>query len=815
MSSSVKVSGVYKSSAPYVKVGDTWKFSKEAWSNVDGNWKQFFLAGGLNDTRFKDERLALRGTTRGATGDVNAFAQQSDGKIIVGGDFSTYNSSNVQKIVRLNTDGTKDLDFLANTGTGFNGPVESIAVQADDKIIIVGYFTTFNGTTVNRIVRLNSNGTLDTTFATNLGSGANNIPYDIAIQSDGKIILVGAFTSVSGYVNGVLSPRIVRLNSNGTRDSSFTTNIGTGPNNDPASVQVQSDGKIVIVGSFTTFNGVTVNRIVRLNSDGTRDTAFTTNTGTAFSAGADLVRIQPNGQIVVSGSFGSFNGTTSNDLARLNSNGTLDTTFATNVGSGVPLNSFIYYFAIQPDGKIILVGSLTTFNNTNSGFVFRLNSDGTMDTSFISALGSGAAGTNALTLTVAIQTDGKILIGGTFTSFGGVAVNRIVRLNSDGTRDNLFFNSFTGFSDNILSLGIQSDGNIVVGGQFLLFYGSSEITLNNLARLNSNGTLDTAFKTNNGTGPNGAINVIAVQSDNKILIGGSSGFTTFNGTTVNRIARLNSNGTLDTTFTANTGTAANDVVQDIAIQPDGKIIIVGGFTTFNGTTVNRIARINSNGTLDTAFTANTGTGFNSATNSVTIQSDGKIVIGGGSFVTTFNGVTVNRIVRLNSDGTRDTAFTTNTGTAFNLDESVQDIAIQSDGKIILVGYFTSFNGATARRIVRLNSDGTRDTAFTTNTGTAANSNINNVEIQSDGKIVILGNFTSFNDELNISGGIVRLQPNGLTDSNFRTNMGSFSLKDIRSDLIIQADGKIVIGNSSFLGGSYSGGISRVGGDLAL
>ena len=166
----------------------------------------------------------------------------------------------------------------------------------------------------------------------------------------------------------------------------------------------------------------------------------------------------------------------------------------------------------------------------------------------------------------------------------------------------------------------------------------------------------------------------------------------------------------------------------------------GGFTTFNGITVNRIVRLNSDGTPDTTFTTNNGTGANNTVRSIAIQSDGKIILG-GSFAT-FNGVTVNRIVRLNSDGTRDTTFTTNTGTGAS--STVESIAIQSDGKIILGGDFTIFNGATVNRIVRLNSDGTRDTTFTTNTGTGASGTVSAIAIQSDGKIILGGDFLGFN-----------------------------------------------------------------------
>jgi uncharacterized delta-60 repeat protein len=637
-----------------------------------------------------------------------SIAVQSDGKIIIGGNFTTFNGTTVNRIVRLNSDGTRDTTFTTNTGTAFNSAVDSIAIQSDGKIICGGSFTTFNGVTVNRIVRLNSDGTRDTAFSTNIGTGFTNNVWSIAIQSDGKIVVGGAFITF----NGVTVNRIVRLNSDGTRDATFTTNTGTAFNNSN-SIAIQSDGKIVCVGFFTTFNGTTVNRIVRLNSDGTRDTTFTTNTGTAFNDAVNSVAIQSDGKITAVGSFFTFNGTMVNCIVRLNSNGTRDTTFTANAGAA--FSSGVNSMAIQSDGKVICGGNFTTFNGVTVNRIVRLNSDGTRDATFTT--NTGTAFDNSNEGSIAIQSDNKIVCGGEFTTFNGTIVSCIVRLNSDGTRDTTFTtNTGTAFTaslgslywPSVASIAIQSDGKIVCGGEFNRFNGT---TVTPIVRLNSDGTRDTTFTTNTGTGLqfistgllNPSVASIAIQSDGKIVIVGF--FEGFNGTTVNSIVRLNSDGTRDTTFTTNTGTSFSfgSRVESVAIQSDGKIICGGSFTTFNGVTVNRIVRLNSDGTRDTTFTTNTGTAFNSGVGSIAIQSDGKLVIGG--VFTTFNGVTVNRIVRLNSDGTRDTTFTTNTGTAFsNFNNRVDSIAIQSDGKIICGGQFTSFNNINRTHLVRIGGE---------------------------------------------------------------------------------------------------------------
>jgi uncharacterized delta-60 repeat protein len=252
------------------------------------------------------------------------------------------------------------------------------------------------------------------------------------------------------------------------------------------------------------------------------------------------------------------------------------------------------------------------------------------------------------------------------------------------------------------------------------------------------GTPNSAFIANIGTGFNFEVRAVRSQPDGKILVGGA--FDSFNGTSTVRIARLNADGTLDNTF--NTGTGFNGSVNSVDVQPDGKILVGGVFTSFNGTSTVRIARLNADGTLDNTF--NTGTGFMGVVYSADVQPDGKILVG-GSFIS-FNGTsTVNRIARLNADGTLDNTFTT--GTGFNT--TVNSVDVQPDGKILVGGIFTSFNGtSTVNRIARLNTNGTLDAAFTTNTGAGLSNSVWNdaVDIQAGtGNILVGGIFTRTNN----------------------------------------------------------------------
>jgi uncharacterized delta-60 repeat protein len=711
--------------------------------------------------------------------EVSTTSLQSDGKIIIGGFFTTINGTARNYIARLNADATLDTTFNPETDTNAFGHIKTISLQPDGKIIIGGYFTTYDQTTPKSIARLNADGTLDGTF--NTGTGASNNVNTTSLQSDGKIIIGGYFTTF----NGTARNGIARLNSDGTLDATF--NPGTGAilnfNNldypsDVNTISLQPDGKIIIGGNFTTYNQTVRNGIARLNTDGTLDTTFNSGTG---ANNVNTTSLQLDGKIIIGGSFTTYNGTARNRIARLNVNGTLDTTFNPGTGTNYNVNTT----SLQSNGKIIIGGEFTYYNGTARIGIARLNTDGTLDATFNPGTGSYDI------YSALIQSDGKIIIGGAFNSYNQIARKGIARINTDGTLDGTF-NPTTGANDNVNTTSIQSDGKIIIGGNFTTYY---ETARNRIARLSANGTLDTTF--NPGTGANDIVSTTSIQSDGKIIIGGN--FTTYNGTLRNYIARININGTLDATF--NQGTGTNSSVSIVSLQPDGKIIIGGNFTAYNGTAINYIARLNSNGTLDTTF--NQGTGANSSISSVSIQSDGKIIIGGN--FTTYNGTSRNKIARLNTDGTLDTTFNIGTGANYN----VNTTNLLPDGKIIIGGSFTSYNGTLVSRIARLNTNGTLDTTF--NQGTGANSFVRITKVQSDGKIIIAGNFTTYNGMA--INKFARLNTDGTLDTAFYPGNGADS--DIFSTSL-QSDGKIIIGGGfSSYDGTPSNRVARINGGESL
>jgi uncharacterized delta-60 repeat protein len=250
------------------------------------------------------------------------------------------------------------LDPTFPAGSGANDWVMALAVQPDGKIVIGGYFTAVNGITRNGIARLNPNGTLDMTF--DPGSGTDDWVMALAVQPDGKILIGGYFNSV----NGVGRYGITRLHANGTLDTTFAG--GSGTNDGVMTLAVQPDGKILIGGYFTVVNGISRSRIARLNSDGTLDTTF------AGGSGADdtvwTLGVQPDGKVLIGGYFHSVNGVQRNHMTRLNADGTLDTTFAG--GSGA--DGKVWTTAVQADGKIVVGGRFLTFNGVSRPHIARL-----------------------------------------------------------------------------------------------------------------------------------------------------------------------------------------------------------------------------------------------------------------------------------------------------------------------------------------------------------------------------------------------------------------------------------------------------------
>ena len=327
---------------------------------------------------------------------------------------------------------------------------------------------------------------------------------------------------------------------------------------------VLPNNETVIAGDFVSYDGYGRNGITLINTDGSLDTTF--NPGSGVGGGFDgagpfinTVVLNSVNQYIIGGNFASYNGTSRSGIARLNANGSLDTTFLSSL-SGV--DATIWAVAVQPaDGKILIGGEFGHVNGAPCNYIARLNANGSLDSSFsLAAIFTGTV--NAL----ALQANGQILVGGNF-AVNGQTYTDIARLNADGSLDTTF-NPGNGADATVRAIVVQPNGQIVMGGDFTFVNGSP---LNGIARLNADGSIDsTGFF--NGTGTDGSVysltygtniyyatNVavsvtnntvlttnIVLSTNNSIYVGGQ--FDTVNGTRRVGFARLNIDGTVDTTF---------------------------------------------------------------------------------------------------------------------------------------------------------------------------------------------------------------------------------------------------------------------------
>lgn len=363
-------------------------------------------------------------------------------------------------------DGTLDTSFN-NSNLGANDFIRDMAIQPDGKIIIVGDFTSYNGFTAKRIARILPNGDLDIEFA--IGPETDLIINTVTLQPDGKIVVAGDFTTLMG----VSKNRIGRLNSDGTIDTSF---ISSGASQQILETELQGD-KMLLAGNFATFNGIASNCIDRMNTvDGSTDFTFNPGSGTDGVGNISTISVQSDNKIIIGGTFNSYQGNPCNGIARITNGGSFDPTF--NVGTGVTgFNDYVYATAIQADGKILIGGTFEAYNGNVSENIARVNPDGSFDPTFAAA----GFGFNNTVTAIKIQPDGKILVSGWFTAYNGVPVTRLVRLNSDGTIDSTFTVG-TGLDNFARSFAIQNDNKILIGGVFTEYNGTS---VGRLARLNT------------------------------------------------------------------------------------------------------------------------------------------------------------------------------------------------------------------------------------------------------------------------------------------------------------------------------------------
>jgi uncharacterized delta-60 repeat protein len=627
-------------------------------------------------------------------GNVSTLAAQTDGKILVGGNFTSLGGHPCNYLGRLNADGTLDATFNASATIG----IDTLAVQADQKVLVGGSFSSLGGQPIHSLGRLNSNGTLDAGF----NPGATGSVLSLAVQSDGSIVMGGTFGTIGGQVR----TNIARINGDGTLDTNFTA----GANATVSALALQANGRILAGGQITTLAGSARNHVGRLSAtaiptqtlsyDGTNITWLRAGpsaeiwraTFEAPTNGWDWSMLSPASRISVGW---SLSGVTLSPDVILRARG---------YAAGGNLNASGYFLEGYYGRPAIISAPASRTNNFGSGAAFAVLAAGTGSLSYQwvkDALplvnGGQVAGANTTTLSL------TSVSGANASDYSVIVSNQSGTITSPAARLVVLDPMITGqpLSQN-LSLGQDATLNVSATGTPPLAYQwykdggplpgqtSSTLTLAHVqgsdagaysaavtnlystatsavawVSINTS-TLDAGFNPQ----PNGAIYAIAKQSDGKVLVGGT--VTSLSGATRSDLGRLYSDGTLDKTFQP----MADGRVTSLIVQPDGKIVL-GGWFTWLGAPRNGIARLNPDGSLDDAMNQGIA-GDYSTLWTLGIQPDGKIPAGG--FFIALAGKSRTNLGRLFPDGTLDTAFNPVP------DANITSFAIQADGKIVIGGH---------------------------------------------------------------------------------------------------------------------------------
>ena len=627
----------------------------------------FFFISSIGFSQQLDSTYNFYGTFNDGTGSVEV---DSYGRIIVGGGFTKYKTSEIKYLVRLFPDGSIDPSFKTGVVTT---PVGDINILSDGKILLLS----------NGLIRLNEDGSLDKSFSVAL-------PYisNITVLSDSQIVVTGDFSDTISP--GKILKGFAILKENGTIDSSFISAVPY-----PSLVVPQNNGKIIVVGSS----------LYRLNQDGSIDSTFntpkiTTEASIVHRLISD-VSVQPDGKVLIGGYFDLVNNNYSPTFARLNQDGSFDTTFIPFFNED---DIIIYNYTEIGDIQIeytstdkILVSygfndiySPNSYNN--SGYVYRMNLHGSKDTTFTTITLNEGMGSF-------YQYGSKIYLTGDFGDCNNTTKNNFAVCDSNGTIDQNFYSiagvSYYGYVQKIQTL---PNGKILVavsGDQGSTNFGNSS---SDLSRLLPNGDIDTSFHYHNNNIYAMDIYEFEYLSDGKILT------VTNNKGIKNSIIRLYQDGLIDSTYKYSITDSLS--VQYIATLNDSITLVSGQYynlstNTFN-TSVFPLVGINKDGSANPSYNHT----FDRPISIVT-QADGKFIVY-GSF-TKVDGIDTTGLIRFNQDGAMDTSF--HWSGVSNRATTISSILVLYNQKLLVAGNFTSYDGKPNQGVVLLHNDGNYDSTF--------------------------------------------------------------------------------------------------------
>ncbi len=770
-------------------------------------------------------RLNPDGTT---DTNFNAFASytvfnltvQPDGKILVGGFFGLLNGHDQQIIIgRLNSDGSLDTSFASSPIGYINGSVQTMVLQPDGKILIGGYFMAIGGQTRNRIARLNPDGTVDTTFDAGDLSGSGNNVSSLALQANGKILVAGDFTTLAGHA----CTNVGRLNPDGSFDASFEGSVSETWAN---AVTLHPDGSILVAAEIATPGGQFIPFARFINTDPATNsltrsgstltwsrggavpevwrTTFEASTnggaswlflgdGTRIAGGWQLTNVSApaNATVRARGYYttGRFNASSSID----------EKVIGPPVVVSHPREQYAYFgesvrffgaaggteplsYQWRRNGTNFTEGGDITGTHAQSLSVSNLFAGRDQaDYSFVASNHFGSITSRLASLTVyepiilSNYTSHYRIMPGQTATFS-VTVGGTPPLHFQWRKDGTNIVGATQSSLVISNVQFSDAGNydVAVSNTF----GVRESTWSSLVvTFAEPDSLVTISNWWYNSDDHGFIKCVVPLPDGKLLVGGE--FVSLGGHNCTNLARINLDGSVDTSFNPNPTRSdwLNGLVEKLAVQVDGRIVVKGDFDTIAGVARTNLARLNPDGSVDSSFNPS----VTASLGALAVQPDGRILV-------TADVAGTNCLLRLNPDGTTDFSLA-----APVIEETwsgnVSTLALTDEGKILVGGTFDHIAGQPRANFARFNANGTLDSWTITNLARSP------LVVQRDGKILMGAFFHDHNGS--VSGfGLVRFDTNGIADSSFSPIMITPLL--LHYSLALQSDGKILVGSGSYL-----------------
>ena len=709
-----------------------------------------YLAGGTQpDAAFNTNCRGL--TTLGDPSRIEMVTPLASGKLLVMTRFGlpmTLGSVTRQMVLRLNADGTPDASFSADSIGASMSYIRKVVEQPDGKLLVAGYRYSWVGRPGTELRRYNPDGSLDAAFSAAERGMAFSELMDIALQSDGRI-LVSAGAAIAPGTSGQ-HHTLMRLLATGGYDTSFDDRAGQFAA--VTNIALQPDGKIlatlfnIISPATDTLGGQPAQRLVRLDASGLRDASFqldaqvpfSGNIGRAWEATRTIVQVQPDGRVLLNGRY------------RLLASGTRDASFApdaTPFNNSFPASYETYFPFMQllPGGKVLVGGWLKHYAGISSAYqgVALLNADGTRDAAFVPHLQ-----TTGRLDAVLRQPDGKLLVGGFFDELNGQGIANVGRLNSDGSLDAAF--SPAAINEEVTTMALQADGKLLVGGDFQQVGSGARM---GLARLLPAGGLDIAFAPAlapvSGSGPLNGMGVLVQRvlalPGGQVLVAGQ--FSAGSG--YEKLVRLDgTTGQVDTGFqlpasVASTIRAAGDAV----LLPNGNVGVILYPTSTNGPAL--VARLLPSGASDPTFVY---TALPSGTSEVVplclaVDAAGRLYVSGVNYNFEFgSGILAQRLL---ADGSPDTSFYSRYsggwGPTGQFRAQVNKLVVQPNGRLLLGGTFSlpilnnSGNPQGRGGTCRVLASGALDTSYDPTRGPAIE--VTDMLVEPDGAIIVAGTFS--------------------------------------------------------------------------